>query len=81
MNKNQKYCSLFCALMLVGVVSLPAYSAITFSSSPKVQSKTIKTVQYMDESNPSLRRALNIHNLMNEISGILDVMTTADDLL
>lgn len=80
MKNTKRYCSLFCALMLIGVVSTPVYSAISFSTSPKVYQKTIKTVKYLDSSNPSLRRALNIHNLMNEISDILDVMTTADDL-
>lgn len=80
MKNTKRYCSLFCALMLIGVVSTPVYSAISFSTSPKVYQKTIKTVKYLDSSNPSLRRALNIHNMMNEISGILDVMTTGDDL-
>ena len=80
MKNTKRYCSLFCALMLIGVVSTPAYSAISFSTSPKVYQKTIKTVKYLDSSNPSLRRALNVHNMLNEISGILDVMTTGDDL-
>ncbi len=80
MKNTNKYCSLFCALMLIGVVSTPVYSAISFSTSRKVPQKLFTTVEYLDSSNPSLRKALQAHNMLNEISGFLDIMTTGEDL-
>lgn len=79
--KNQfKVCSLFCALIVLGIVSAPAYSAITFGAAKKTQPKMVQTSKYLDGANPALRRALNIHNLLNEMKGMKDVLHTGKDL-
>lgn len=79
MKNTAKYTSLFCALMLLGVVSTPAYSAISFGAAKKAQPKMIQTVKYLDGSNPALRRALNIHNLLNEMKNLKEVFQTGKD--
>lgn len=80
MKTAQKYISLCCVMMMVGAIAMPSYGAISFSSSKKLQPKKFAVTQYLDASNPDLRRALEIHNLMNEMPDLADVIHTADDL-
>ena len=77
---TQKYISLFCAMMLVGAVAMPVQGAISFSSSGKLQPKKYTVTRYLDASNPDLRKALDIHNLLNEMPDIQDMLHTSKDL-
>lgn len=80
MKISQKYLSLFCAMVMVGVIAMPSDAAISFSASRKTKPKTIEITRYLDASNPDLRRALDIHNLINEMPDIRDILHTEKDL-
>jgi len=78
--KSRKYIPLVCALAMVGVISTSGYAAISFSSAKKVQPNSVSVVSYMDENNPSLKRALDIHNLLHEMPDLMDMVQTSDDM-
>lgn len=80
MNRTQKCLSLFCAMMMVGVIAIPSQAAISFSASKKLQPKKATITRYMNTSNPELKRAIKIHNLMNEMPDLVEAMKTEKDL-
>lgn len=80
MKTSQKCGSLVCALILVGAIALPTDAAISFSSSKPVKPKTVEVTRYLGNNNVALRRALNIHNLLNEMPGLRDIAQTNEDL-
>ncbi len=76
----KKYVSLFCAMMMVGAIALPSEGAISFSSPKGRPPKTVAIHQYLDASNPELKKALEIHNLLNEMPDLADAIRTYQDL-
>ena len=68
------------SLMLAGVIAMPVQGALMLrgSESPKPQPVQAKT--YLAENNEALKRALYIHNLMNEMPGLRDVAQTTSNL-
>lgn len=76
----KKYVSLFCAMMMVGAIALPSEGAISFSSPKGRPAKTVAIHQYLDASNPELKKALEIHNLLNEMPDLADAIRTYQDL-
>ena len=77
---RQKTFSLATCLMLVGLISCPSSAAITLRASRPPQPQPIRVTTYLSDNNEPLQRALEIHNLMNEMPGLRDAAQTVDDL-
>ena len=67
-------------MLMAGVIAMPSQAAISFSASKKMQPKKVAVNRYLNTSNPELKRAINIHNLMNEMPDLVDVIHTQKDL-
>ena len=72
--------SFFVFLLLTSVFSGEASAALSFSSTKRPQARMIQTQTYLSENNKYLRQALVIHNMLNQLPGLMDVAETADGL-
>ncbi|MGN0919159.1 MAG: hypothetical protein ACI4OR_00125 [Alphaproteobacteria bacterium] len=67
-------------LMLAGVIAFPAMAGITLRAGRPPKAQPIEIVSYLSDTNEALRRALQIHNLMNEMPMLRNTAQTASDL-
>ncbi len=75
-----KYGSLFCVMLMVGLVATSSQGALSFSSSKRLPPKTISLTHYLDASNQDLKKALEIHNLIHEMPDLVNVLKTSMDM-
>ncbi len=77
---SKKTLSLSIYLMLVGLVSFPSVAGITLRASRPPQAQSIQVTAYLTDENEPLEKALEIHNLMNEMPGLRDTAQTSANL-
>ena len=77
---RQNTLSLVGCLMLVGLIAFPSVAGITLRASRAPQPQGIRVTTYLADNNEALDRALEIHNLLNEMPSIRDMSRTSNNL-
>ena len=77
---RQKTYILIGSLMLAGVIAYPAMAGITLRASRPPEAQPIQIVSYLSDINEPLKKALLVHNLMNEMPLLRDAAKTADSI-
>lgn len=77
---RQRTVSLVGSLMLAGLIAIPATAGITLRASKQATPESIQIVSYLSDINEPLKRALRIHNIMNDMPSLRDMAQTAENL-
>ena len=70
---HQKTFLLVGSLMLAGMIAIPSNAGIILKAGKKLQPRSIEMTFYLSDSNQALSRALEIHNLLNEMPNLRDM--------
>ena len=68
------------SLMLAGLIAMPSGAGIALKAGKPLQPQSIKLTLYLSDSNQALGRALEIHNLLNEMPNLRDTAQSIDAL-
>lgn len=77
---RQKTFILVGSLMLAGLIGMPVQAGIILRASEAPKAQSIQVKSYLSSSNEALKKALFVHNLMNEMPGLRSTAQTSKNL-